>query len=80
MPPLPGGGHLIVEGNRDEPVWAIERVQEQVRALLARGVSLRETAQSIAALSGWRRRRVYQVAVEQRAALDRGEEDDGALV
>ncbi|MBN1640628.1 MAG: hypothetical protein JXA09_05270 [Anaerolineae bacterium] len=62
--PVPAGGYLVVEGSSEAPAWPAERVRERVRALLARGVSVRDASRSVALQSGWRRKQVYQVAVE----------------
>jgi 16S rRNA (cytidine1402-2'-O)-methyltransferase len=72
LPSTPTGGYLIVEGASDAPDWPAARVRERVRALRASGVSARDAARTVADLSGWRRKQVYQVAVELSAALEDG--------
>jgi 16S rRNA (cytidine1402-2'-O)-methyltransferase len=56
--------YVFVEGATQEQVWTDARVQAEVRALLARGESTRDAARVVAQRSGWRKRVVYQIAVE----------------
>ena len=55
---------LFLRGADQDPVWAEERVRQELRALLANGESTRDAARTVAQRSGWRRKAVYRLAVE----------------
>jgi 16S rRNA (cytidine1402-2'-O)-methyltransferase len=54
---------LAIAGAGSVPDWSRDRVQDEVRALLAAGTSPRDTARQVAQRSGWPRRRVYELAL-----------------
>lgn len=56
--------YVFVEGAVRERVWVEAQVRAEVRALLAGGESTRDAVRAVAQRSGWRRRAVYQIAVE----------------
>jgi 16S rRNA (cytidine1402-2'-O)-methyltransferase len=58
--------YIFVEGAVQERVWTEAQVRAEVLALLSGGESTRDAARVVAQRSGWRRRAVYQIAVEIR--------------
>ena len=57
---------LVIEGAREERVtWDEERVREALAELLAEGVERKEAVQVVSELTGWPRREVYKVALQE---------------
>jgi 16S rRNA (cytidine1402-2'-O)-methyltransferase len=53
---------LVVAGaSRDDAVWDEDRVREALLERLSRGLSRSQAAREVATLSGWQRRRVYDL-------------------
>jgi 16S rRNA (cytidine1402-2'-O)-methyltransferase len=51
---------LVIEGNRDQPIWTEDQLIEALRAALGEGQSPAQAAAEIAGKSGWPRRTVYR--------------------
>ncbi len=59
---------LIVRGASQPARWPQSRVRTEARLALAGGASPRDAARDIAARSGWPRREVYQIVLEESLA------------
>jgi 16S rRNA (cytidine1402-2'-O)-methyltransferase len=55
---------LVIGGARAVAAWTEERVRLAVSQRLAKGMSRAEAARQVSAASGWERRRVYRMAME----------------
>jgi 16S rRNA (cytidine1402-2'-O)-methyltransferase len=56
---------LVIAGAPEPPQWTKDRVRDQVKQLMAEGISHREAVKRIAQNSGWARRDVYQLTLGQ---------------
>jgi 16S rRNA (cytidine1402-2'-O)-methyltransferase len=56
---------LVIGGAGQDDAWDEERVRNAVREHLAAGVPLPTAAREIALLSGWERRRVYEMGLQE---------------
>jgi 16S rRNA (cytidine1402-2'-O)-methyltransferase len=67
IPDLPPGHCILVVGGlrAEESAWDEERLRAEVAACLDEGLRAREIGQQLAARSGWSRRDIYRLAVEQ---------------
>jgi 16S rRNA (cytidine1402-2'-O)-methyltransferase len=64
QPPI-GPCVLIAGGARQERVpWSRERLLEEVRTSLVRGLAAKEVSRHLAAETGWPRREIYRLAVQ----------------
>lgn len=61
---------LVIQREDQGTEWSEDKVRQQVRALLATGDSTRDIARSVAADSGWPKRRVYEMATRMRELCD----------
>ena len=61
------GSCVLVVGSSQAPVtlWDEGQLQDEIRALLDRGLGTKKISQELADVSGWSRRDVYRLAVEQ---------------
>jgi hypothetical protein len=59
-----GAVTLVLQGSEEETVWTEGEVRERARALLQAGGSVRDVAREVAARSGWPRKRVYRLLID----------------
>jgi 16S rRNA (cytidine1402-2'-O)-methyltransferase len=64
--PIRGEFTLVIAGASAEPAtWDEERVRAALAEQFGRGVSARDAAAAVAGQSGWRKRDVYALTLEQ---------------
>ncbi len=57
---------LVIGGATDEPAaWSEERLRDEIRGRLAEGLRTKEISHELAEESGWRRREIYRLTVEE---------------
>lgn len=57
---------LVVGGTRERPpVWDEARLRSEIRARLSQGLGAKEISRELAAESGWPRRQVYRLVIEE---------------
>jgi 16S rRNA (cytidine1402-2'-O)-methyltransferase len=59
-----GAVTLVIAGAAEEVVWSEDAVRERAQALLEAGRSVRDAAREVAARSGWPRKRVYRLLID----------------
>ncbi len=68
----PRGEYTLVIGGASpsEQIWDAAHVREAVQERLTRGLSRSQAAREVAALSGWARRRIYELALEDASGTE----------
>lgn len=61
---------LVIDGNRENHFWTEDQVQETLSNALLSGLSPSQAASTVAAQSGWPRRRLYRLIADQKAGKD----------